>query len=153
MRMPGTSDPRLSPDYTDGGLRVSDGKHSFFNAADGSVISSKEKFQNFVLQFDVPYIEREGQEDDDGNITRTVSTWIGLTFGMESAETLFSAENQKMIYMGPGTIDLLNAKFDDGSTRIWAPQDLWNMDFARQNRDGPSCCKGQQFIPGIPRGR
>lgn len=119
-----------SPDYTDGGLRVSDGKLSFFNAADGSVISSKEKFQNFVLQFDVPYIEREGQEDDDGNITRTVSTWIGLTFGMESAETLFSAENQKMIYMGPGTIDLLNAKFDDGSTRIWAPQDLWNMDFA-----------------------
>lgn len=119
-----------SPDYTDGGLRVSDGKLSFFNAADGSVISSKEKFQNFVLQFDVPYIEREGQEDDDGNITRTVSTWIGLTFGMESAETLFSAENQKMIYMGPGTIDLLNAKFDDGSTRIWAPQDLWNTDFA-----------------------
>lgn len=101
MRMPGTSDPRLHPIIrtADCAFRTENSVSSMRRT--GSVISSKEKFQNFVLQFDVPYIEREGQEDDDGNITRTVSTWIGLTFGMESAETLFSAENQKMIYMGP----------------------------------------------------
>ena len=113
-----------APGYTDGGIFVTDGKLSFFNASDGSMFTSKEKFQNFVLQFDVPYIEREGQENDDGNLTRAVSTWLGITFGMENADTMFSAQGQKMIYLGPGTIDLTNAKFDDGSTRVWAPKNL-----------------------------
>lgn len=116
-----------TPGYTDGGVFVADGKLSFFNASDGSMFVSQEKFQNFVLQFDVPYIEREGQEDDEGNLTRTVSTWLGITFGMENKDTLFSAQGQKMIYLGPGTIDLSNAKFDNDTTRVWAPKNLWDM--------------------------
>ena len=117
-----------APDYTDGGLYVKDGKLSFFNASDGTMFTSAEKFQNFVLQFDIPYIEREGQEDEDGNLTRAVSTWLGITFGMENMDTMFSAQGQKMIYLGPGTIDLNNAQFDGGSTRVWAPKNLWETD-------------------------
>ena len=112
-----------SPSYEGGGLRITDGALSFYNAADGSMITSQEKFQNFVLQFDVVYLEREGQEDAEGNLLRNISTWIGITFGMDNADSVF--HDQSMIYMGSGTIDLLNAQYDDGSTRVWAPQDLW----------------------------
>ena len=112
-----------SPSYEGGGLRITDGALSFYNASDGSMLTSQEKFQNFVLQFDVVYLEREGQEDAEGNLLRNISTWIGITFGMDNADSVF--HDQSMIYMGPGTIDLLNAQYDDGSTRVWAPQDLW----------------------------
>lgn len=105
------------PDYDGSGVSVKDGRLIFRNAQDGSMISTVRDYQNFVFSFDIVYLEREGEEDDDGNIVRPRSTWLGMVYGAEEKNTGFGSES--MVYFGSGTLDLLNTKYEDGSTRKW----------------------------------
>ncbi len=117
------------PDYDGSGVSVKDGRLIFRNAQDGSMISTVRDYQNFVFSFDIVYLEREGEEDDDGNIVRPRSTWLGMVYGAEEKDTGFGSES--MVYFGSGTLDLLNTKYEDGSTRKWltADQDIFALKY------------------------
>ncbi|MCQ2399538.1 MAG: hypothetical protein MJ072_03415, partial [Clostridia bacterium] len=105
------------PAYEGSGVSIKDNTLVFMNAQDGSMLATAQAYQNFVFSFDLSYIEIEGQEDEEGNITRTPSTWFGIVYGAPEANSMFGT--QKMLYFQRSTLDLNNIKFADGTTRKW----------------------------------
>ncbi len=134
------------PDYANSGVSVRDGALEFRNAQDGSMLASANEYQNFVFTFDITYLEREGEEDEEGNIIRPVSTWLGVVYGAPEKTTMFGS--QPMLYFSNSLLDLLNTTYPDGSTRKWltTAENIFNADYSGKTvsvrleaRDGTVC--------------
>ena len=48
-------------------------------------LGTKYSYSNFEMSFDVPYLQRKNEIDDDGNIVKKASSQIIVTFGGEAA--------------------------------------------------------------------
>ncbi len=62
-------------------LSAEDGQLYFCNTA-GAYFSTRYRYSNFELQFDLTDLRREPEYDERGNITGTISGWFGLAFGV-----------------------------------------------------------------------
>lgn len=106
-----------------------------FKNAGQSYLSTTQQYSNFEMTFDVPYLQRVAEKDQDGNITVPRSGWIGITFGDEamSQATDRYVKAMEMIFFASGSqvrslkqenntllADLANSKhafFDEKETR------------------------------------
>ncbi len=57
----------------------------FYNSGPG-YIGTTHPYSNFEISFDVPYLQREDEVDEEGNIVRCKSELIGVSFGGETAD-------------------------------------------------------------------
>lgn len=64
-------------------IYVEDGKLVFRNVGQG-YFTTKEKYSNFELKFDVVDLYRKGEADAEGNITKLISHWFMLGFGVDN---------------------------------------------------------------------
>lgn len=62
-------------------LAAEDGQLYFCNTA-GAYFSTRYRYSNFEVQFDLTDLRREPEYDGLGNITGTISGWFGLAFGV-----------------------------------------------------------------------
>ncbi len=76
----------------------------FQNAGQG-LISTTQQYSNFEMTFDVPYLQRVAESDEDGNTIVPRSGWIGITFGDEamSQGTDRYVDAIDMIYFASGS--------------------------------------------------
>ena len=64
-------------------IYVEDGKLVFKNVGQG-YFTTKEKYSNFELKFDVVDLYRKGETDAEGNILKLISHWFMLGFGVDN---------------------------------------------------------------------
>lgn len=64
-------------------LVAEDGQLKFQNVTTG-YFTTKEVFSNFELTFDITDLGREAQYDEAGNVTRTISHWFMIGFGVDN---------------------------------------------------------------------
>ena len=62
---------------------VEDGKLVFRNVGQG-FFTTKEKYSNFELKFDIVDLYRKGETDAEGNITKLISHWFMIGFGVDN---------------------------------------------------------------------
>ena len=71
----------LSPSY----LTVEDGALKFSNTA-GAHITTRHAYSNFEMEFDVTDLQREAVYDENGNITKLISNWFAIAFGVDNPD-------------------------------------------------------------------
>lgn len=49
-------------------------------------LSTKYEYSNFELTFDVPYLQRKDEVDEEGNVVKPLSGWFGVTYGDEAEQ-------------------------------------------------------------------
>ena len=64
-------------------IAVEDGKLVFRNVGQG-YFTTREKFSNFELKFDIIDLYREGVKDSAGNIVKLISNWFMIGFGVDN---------------------------------------------------------------------
>ena len=64
-------------------IAVEDGKLVFRNVGQG-YFTTKEKYSNFELKFDIVDLYREGKKDSNGKITQLISNWFMIGFGVDN---------------------------------------------------------------------
>ena len=64
-------------------IYVEDGKLVFRNVGQG-YFTTKEKYSNFELKFDIVDLYRKGEMDEEGNITKLISHWFMIGFGVDN---------------------------------------------------------------------
>ena len=64
-------------------IAVEDGKLVFRNVGQG-YFTTKEKYSNFELKFDIVDLYREGIKDSNGNIKQLISNWFMIGFGVDN---------------------------------------------------------------------
>lgn len=70
---------------TNQGLYIENGELVFDNAGHNSWLATKQKYGNFMLQFDITDMVREAIIDDDGNVVNSVmSSWFGIAYGLSN---------------------------------------------------------------------
>lgn len=131
-------------------IAVEDGRLNFRNVATG-YFTTKERFSNFELTFDVTDFGRKAKYDEEGNLVQLVSSWFMIGFGvdnyndpaserlqatflqfdyipMNSAERYIDHENP--------TEDMLNKRYvlyNNGTAVHTSPmteKNLWNEDYS-----------------------
>lgn len=95
------------------GAYIENGKLMFDGCTGGFRLATKEKFNNFVLEFDMKNL-----------MTTDDNCWLGLGFGMGTENDNYWSNS--LIYLGRGTIDAINCKFSDGTARIWDRAVIWD---------------------------
>ena len=76
------SESTASP-FTPSSLSVENGALVFKNTA-AAYISTRYKYSNFELSFDITDMAREAVSDDNGNILSLINSWFGIAFGLNS---------------------------------------------------------------------
>ncbi len=66
-------------------LKVEDGKLTFKNAAN-AYFTTRYVYSNFELTFDISDLCTEAEYDENGNVTKLISTWFGIAFGVDSVD-------------------------------------------------------------------
>lgn len=67
------------------GIDEIDGNKVFrFASTPLSYLGTKYKYSNFEMSFDVPYLQRSNDIDDEGNVTNKASTQLIISFGGEA---------------------------------------------------------------------
>ena len=89
---------------------------NFTSSADNTRIQTRFKYVNFDLQFDAKL--QQFEEDDDGNVTQA-STWLGVSFGRNTYEDDYWAENTEMLYMTADTVNSITTQ--NGHTPAGVP--------------------------------
>lgn len=95
------------------GAYVENGKLMLDGSKGGFRLATKEKFNNFVLEFDMKNL-----------MTTDDNCWFGIGFGMATENDNYWSN--KLVYLGRGVIQTLNCKFGDGSERIWDKTTIWD---------------------------
>ncbi len=57
----------------------------FHNAAN-SYFGTRQKYSNFEMSFDVPYVQRKEIVEEDGTVTMPRNPWIGVSYGSETSD-------------------------------------------------------------------
>ena len=69
--------------FTPSSLSVENGALVFKNTA-AAYISTRYKYSNFELSFDITDMAREAVLDENGNILSLINSWFGIAFGVSS---------------------------------------------------------------------
>lgn len=70
---------------TPSSLSVEDGALRFKNTA-AAYISTRYKYSNFELSFDITDMARTATFDDNGNVVSLINSWFGIAFGVNSID-------------------------------------------------------------------
>lgn len=83
-------------------------------------IGTKYKYSNFEISFDVPYLARTNEVDQDGNVIKGKSEGIGIAYGCEAAECTSwgyqTATDMVLIRTNSKVESVSNGKFTSGET-------------------------------------
>ena len=115
-------------------IYVEDGKLVFRNVGQG-FFTTKEKYSNFELKFDIVDLYRKGEVDEDGNISKLISHWFMIGFGVDNYKDPPSERIQATFlqFEGlPGSTDHLTGDVAGGRKDTYI---LWNNGSAVAEKD------------------
>lgn len=122
------TDSTASP-ITPSSLSVENGALVFKNTA-AAYVSTRYKYSNFELSFDITDMAREAVLDENGNIISLINSWFGIAFGLNSVNETPDTTTRYSTWLQTGRVFSDHDDFVTPNTSLhyllWDNNGSWN---------------------------